>query len=56
MKYLHICAFIFISTITYGQNHLKGNIKAEDKSNLENVTIQILGTNLYTQSDENGNF
>ncbi|WP_338410133.1 TonB-dependent receptor [uncultured Flavobacterium sp.] len=56
MKYLHICVFIFISTITYGQNHLKGNIKAEDKSNLENVTIQILGTNLYTQSDENGNF
>ena len=56
MKYLYIFLFTIISTITFGQNNIKGNIKTEDKSNLENVTIQIIGTNLYTQSDENGNF
>lgn len=56
MKHLYILLFILISTLTFSQNHIKGNIKAEDNSNLENVTIQIMGTNLYTQSDENGNF
>ena len=56
MKFLYITIFIFISTITFGQNSIKGNIKSEDNSNIENVTIQIIGTNLYTQSDENGNF
>jgi len=56
MKYLYIYILLFITTISFAQNHLKGTIKAEDNSNLENVTIQIIGTNLYTQSDENGNF
>lgn len=56
MKHLYILLFTFLSTISFSQNHINGNIKTEDKSNLENVTIQIIGTNLYTQSDENGNF
>jgi iron complex outermembrane receptor protein len=56
MKHLYILLFTFLSTISFSQNHINGNIKAENKSNLENVTIQIIGTNLYTQSDENGNF
>ena len=56
MKYLYITIFIFISTIALGQINIKGNIKGEDNTNLENATIQIIGTNLFTQSDENGNF
>lgn len=56
MKQLYIILFAFVSTIAFSQNHIKGNIKAEDQTNLENVTIQIIGTNLYTQSDKNGNF
>ena len=56
MKHLYILLFTFLSTLAFGQNNIKGTIKAEDNSNIENVTVQILGTNLYTQSDENGNF
>ena len=56
MKHLYILLFTFLSTLAFGQNNIKGTIKAEDNSNLENVTVQIIGTNLYTQSDENGNF
>ncbi|WP_438966150.1 TonB-dependent receptor [Flavobacterium sp.] len=56
MKQLYILLFAFVSTIAFSQNHIKGNIKAEDQTNLENVTIQIIGTNLYTQSDKNGDF
>lgn len=56
MKHLYIYLFIFITSITFSQNHIKGTIKASDNSNLENVTIQIIGTNLFTQSDANGNF
>ena len=56
MKHLYILLLTFFTTFAFSQNNLKGNIKTEDNSNLENVTIQIIGTNLYTQSDENGNF
>lgn len=56
MKHVFSYICILFSTLVFSQNYITGTIKTSDNTSLENVVVQIIGTNLYTQSDKNGFF
>lgn len=58
MRFYLILFFIFLNTLAFAQkkSSVYGNIKDENSKTMPVVTISVMGSNIATQSDDQGNY
>src|SRR5438309_3941018 len=54
-RFLPVLLMLLASQLIYAQGTVRGKVAMGDTA-LSNVTVQIKGTNIATQTDNNGNF
>lgn len=56
MKYAMLFSFFFLLACSSENQKVVGTVFSEDGAVLQNVMVQVMGTDLYTYTDEEGNF